>query len=188
MRKNQVIAFLIFFLLPCAAHADDGTRLASQAYQKANKLFAAEHYKEALPLYKQVLASPPDDVSVSDIYTRIADSFFRLGDYRSALDAYRGALRGQRRSARPATQYWVGFCCFLIGRDEEAVNELLKIPELYPDSGRWVSTAYYWAGRASERMGRRDRAAEYYRKAGGDGRSTQGRFALKKAEAVKGGQ
>jgi hypothetical protein len=35
-------------------------------------------------------------------------------------------------------------------------------------------------------MGKKEQAAEYYRKAGGSGRSTQGRFAQKKAEAVKG--
>jgi TolA-binding protein len=71
-----------------------------------------------------------------------------------------------------------------MGSDAEAVAEFLKIPELYPSSGMWVGTAYYWAGRASERRGKTEEAAEYYRKAGGNGRSTQGRFALKKAEAV----
>jgi hypothetical protein len=34
-------------------------------------------------------------------------------------------------------------------------------------------------------MGDKAKAAEYYRKAGGKGRSTQERFALKKAEAAK---
>ncbi len=50
-----------------------------------------------------------------------------------------------------------------------------------------VGTAYYWAGRASERMGRKDQAAELYRKAGGKGTSTQERFAMKKANAIKKG-
>jgi hypothetical protein len=49
----------------------------------------------------------------------------------------------------------------------------------------WVNTAFYWAGRASERMGRKEQAGEFYRKAGGNGKSVQGKFALKKAEAVK---
>jgi TolA-binding protein len=74
----------------------------------------------------------------------------------------------------------------LLGRDSEAVTELLKIPEFYPESGMWVPTAYYWAGWASERMGKKDSAAEYYKKAaGGSGRSAQGRAALKRAEKVK---
>jgi tetratricopeptide (TPR) repeat protein len=71
-----------------------------------------------------------------------------------------------------------------VGRDDEAVKELLKVPVLHPDAKVWASTAYYWAGRASERMGRRDEAAEFYRKAAGTGTSMQGRFARKKAEAV----
>jgi tetratricopeptide (TPR) repeat protein len=84
-----------------------------------------------------------------------------------------------------ASQYWIAFCCLLMGNDAEAVTEFLKIPALYPSSGMWVGTAYYWAGRASERRGNTEDAAEYYRKAGGNGRSTQGRFALKKATAVQ---
>jgi TolA-binding protein len=67
------------------------------------------------------------------------------------------------------------------------VAELLKVPQLYPDAQAWTVTAYYWAGRASERMGRKAEAAEYYRKAaGGNGKTTQGKFARKKAEAAKG--
>ena len=58
-------------------------------------------------------------------------------------------------------------------------------PENYPSERMWVGTAYYWAARACERMGRKEQAAELYRKAGGNGKSTQERFAMKKAEAIK---
>ncbi len=111
--------------------------------------------------------------------------FFSLADYQHALDAYRRALKEQKPVERAQTQYWIGFCAFLLGRDAEAVTEFLKIPESYPASGMWVGTAYYWAGRASERMGRKEQAAELYRKAGGKGTSTQERFAMKKANAIK---
>jgi hypothetical protein len=36
-----------------------------------------------------------------------------------------------------------------------------------------------------ERMGKKELAAGYFRKAGGSGKSTEGRFALQRAEAVK---
>jgi hypothetical protein len=35
-------------------------------------------------------------------------------------------------------------------------------------------------------MGKTEEASKYYRKAGGNGRSTQGKFALKKAATVNG--
>ncbi len=188
MRKSPpssffIVSFLIM-LLPYLSHAS-GTQPAVKEYQKANKLFAAAKYEDAIRLYQQVLTTPPEDVPLGDIHTRIGDSYFRLGSFKNALDSYRSALREQKRSERPVTQYWIGFCCFLIGRDAEAVTEFLKIPDFYPESGMWVATAYYWAGRASERMGKKDIAAGYYKKAGGNGRSTQGRVALKRAEAVK---
>jgi len=157
----------------------------NQEYRKANKLFAAGNYAEAIVHYQSALASPARDISSSALYTRIADSYFRLGDYKNALNAYRSALKDQKQSERPQTQYWIGFCTFLLGKDAEAVNEFLKIPELYPDSGMWISTAYYWAGRVCERMGKKEPAAEYFRKAGGSGKTTQGKFALEKAEKLR---
>lgn len=185
MGKVLSISFLLLLLLFGMSHAS-GTSPVAKEYKKANKLFAAAKYQEALPLYQLALAAPPDDVSLGEIHTKIGDSYFRLGQFKNALDAYRSALRDQKRSERVQTQYWIGFCCFLSGRDAEAVGEFLKIPELYPSSGMWVSTAYYWAGRVSERMGRKEQAAEYYRKASGNGKSAQGRFAMRKAEKVKG--
>jgi tetratricopeptide (TPR) repeat protein len=184
MGKSLWISVFIMLLPYGPSHASD-VRSTAQEYRAANKLFAAARYKDAIPLYRLVLASPPEQVPLGDIYTRIGDSYFRLGVYKKALPAYRSALGSQKDAERPATQYWIAFCCFLMGNDEEAVNEFLKIPELYPTSGMWVGTAYYWAGRASERRGKIEDAAEYYRKAGGNGRSTQGMFALRKAEAMK---
>jgi tetratricopeptide (TPR) repeat protein len=161
------------------------TAHTSQQYSTANQLFSSAQFHEALSLYQKLLLSPPAGLQKSEIQTRIGDTYVRLGLFQNALDAYRTALTDQKESVRPETQYWIGFCCFLLGRDAEAVSEFLKIPELYPSAGMWVGTAYYWAGRASERMGKTDDAAAYYRKAGGNGKSTQGRFARKKADAMK---
>jgi tetratricopeptide (TPR) repeat protein len=184
MGKSIWCLSFILFLSYCPSHASE-IRSPAQEYRAANKLFAAARYKDAIPLYRRILASPPERVSLGDIYTRIGDSYFHLGDYQNALSAYRSALESQKDAERPATQYWIAFCCFLMGNDEDAVTEFLKIPDHYPSSGMWIGTAYYWAGRASERRGKIEEAAEYYRMAGGNGRSTQGLFALKKAEAMK---
>ena len=123
-------------------------------------MVVAAQCQDALILDEKLLVSPTHDVTVNDIYTRIGDSYFRLGSFDNALDAYRSALKDQKASLRPETQYWIGFCCFLLGRNADAVNEFLRIPERYPGSGMWVGTAYYWAGRASERMGKTGEAAQ----------------------------
>lgn len=184
MRKKLLITLLVFFAAAVRSNviADPS---ASQGYRMANKMFAEGKYSEALQAYQKVLAAPSDEIAAGDVQSRIGDCYFQLHDYKSALKAYRSALQNQKQSQRPSTQYWIGFCTFLLGNDKEAVAEFLKIPELYPSSGMWVSTAYYWAGRASERQGEKEQAAEYYRKAGGKGTSTQERFARKKAAALK---
>jgi tetratricopeptide (TPR) repeat protein len=182
--KRFLYAIAAIFLFSHAALAAEPA--SSRDYLAANKLFAAEKYNEALALYKKTLFSPPADLAPGDIQNKIGDTYFRLANYRSALDAYRLAIGDQRYEDRAQTQYWIGFCCYLIGRDDDAVSEFLKIPALYPEAKALGSTSYYWAGRASERLGKKEQAAEYYRKAGGNGKSTQSKFAQKKAEAVKG--
>jgi tetratricopeptide (TPR) repeat protein len=179
--KSRLLKTLFLFSIFILSNAVTG-QAASPEYARANKMFAQGKYAAALPLYKKALKAGP----AGDVHARIGDCYFQLQDYANALASFRSALRYQKPSQRPITQYWIGFSTFALGRDQESVEEFLKIPALYPNSGMWVSTAYYWAGRACERMGQKEKAEKYYRKAGGKGKSTQGRFAMKKAEAVKG--
>ena len=183
MDRRLLLAAVAVILFSSAAPAAETA--SSRDYRAADRYYASGKYQEALTLYKKTLSFPPDKLTPGDINNKIGDTYFRLADYGHALEAYRKAVRDQRLSDRPQTQYWIGFCCFLVGRDAEAVDELLKVPALYPDAAAWGTTSYYWAGRASERMGKKEQAAEYYRKAGGGGRSTQSKFAQKKSEAVK---
>jgi len=177
--KTLFLLFILFKSNPFAGQS------ASPDYARANRMFAQGNYAEALSLYQKAMSNPKSGAASGTVQARIGDCYFQLADYANALKAYRSALPKQKTSQRAITQYWIGFSAFALGRDSEAITEFLKIPELYPASGMWVGTAYYWAGRASERMGNKEQAAGYYRKAGGQGKSTQEQFALKKAEAVK---
>jgi tetratricopeptide (TPR) repeat protein len=184
MKKKLIIVVLIFLVLCGLPHAASAQSVPREL-KKADQMFSQGRYPDAIRLYQAVLSSPSRAVSPGILHTRIADSYFRLTDYPHALDAYRQALKYQKPAEQAQTQYWIGFCVLLLGRNAEAVTEFLKIPENYPTSGMLVGTAYYWAGRASERMGRKDQAVELYRKAGGKGTSNQERFAIKRADAVK---
>ncbi len=184
MRKALVLLIIAAFL-PCGETFASSETSAADNYKKANALFSSAQYNEALPLYELVLSSFSEEIPASDVYTRIGDSYYRLGSYQNAIHAYQAALADQDRAAQPGTRYWIGFCNFLLGRHDQAVSEFLKIPELYPEAGMWVSTAYYWAGRSCEQQGKKELALQYYKKAGGNGKSTQGQFALKKAENVR---
>jgi len=183
MNKRLIFAVLTLVLLSGRSFAVETA--SAGYYRAANKMVEAKKYDEALALYQKTLSAPPEDVAAGDIHAKIGDIHFRKANYRGALDSYRLAIRDQNPADRAQTQYWIGFCCFLVGRDADAVTELLKVPALYPDAKALGSTSYYWAGRASERLGKKEQAAEYYRKAGGSGKSTQSTFARKKADAVK---
>ena len=182
-RELPPIFFALLFIFSYSgALAGQAT---SESLTKADSLLANGKYAAALQSYEHILASTTNTPMTGDVYSRIGDCYFRLQDYRSALNAYRSALQRQGRSQRPPTQYWIGFCTFLLGMDKEAVAEFLKVPEQYPSSGMWVGTAYYWAGRASERMGKKDQAEEYYQLAGGTGKSAYEQYALRKADSMK---
>jgi tetratricopeptide (TPR) repeat protein len=177
-----ILAFVLFVGASAAAET-----ASERDYRAAHGLVAKQQYRQALALYQKTLNTPPARVPTGDIHARIGDTYFRMNDFGRALAAYRKAIRDPNLSDKAQTQYWLGFCSFLVGRDAEAVDELIKVPLLYPDADAWGTTAWYWAGRASERMGKKEEAAEYYRKAsGGNGRTVQGKFARKKAEAAKG--
>lgn len=184
MKRKRIIVSLLLLALFCLP-LPSGGQSVPRKYGNADLLFTQGHYREAIRSYQSLLSAPTGNPDMAFLHTRIADSYFHLADYNQAINAYRRALSVQKISEQAQTRYWIGFCCFLLGRDAEAAAEFLKIPESYPASGMWVGTAYYWAGRASERMGRREQAAAYYRKAGGSGKSTQERFAMKKAEEVR---
>lgn len=159
---------------------------AQQDFKKANNLFAKKNYKEAIGLYQELLSEPSCPISTGVLHTRLADSYFKIQDYVNARTSYQNALQVLKDDKeRASTQYWIGFCTLLMGKNDEAVEEFLKIPRLYADSGMWVSTAYYWVARVYERSGKKELAAEYFRKAAaGNANSTQGEFALKKAEKL----
>ncbi len=181
---SRPIVLAVVFLVIAASASGAAEIPSAKDYRSANALFAARKYQEALVLYKKALVAPPQQVPAGDIHARIGDSYFNLGNFRGALESYRLAMQDKNTTDRAQTQYWVGFCCYLTGRDSEAVTELLKVPSQYPQAAGWGTTAYYWAGRASERMGKKEQAAEYYKKAGGNGKTTQARFAQKKADSV----
>jgi tetratricopeptide (TPR) repeat protein len=184
MRRGLLLGMLVTALL-LMPHGSLRASDAKGEYVKANQLFARGKFSAAAARYRALLSSRTSIAASPVLYTKMGDCYFKLGDYARALSSYRAALQGQKNSLRPATQYWIGFCCLMLGNDAEAVDEFLKIPRLYPSAGMWVNTAYYWAGRASERRGDKDRAAGFYRRAGGSGKSVQGGFALRKADAVK---
>ncbi len=183
MKKSLLqTVLLLAAILGCVSAI--GAQAAPQELTSANRMYTEGKYSKALEAYQHILNSPSRKTGIGKVQSRIADCYFQLHDYRNALNAYRGALKNQKPSEQPPTQYWIGLCTLLLGNDKDAVAEFLKIPERYPSSAMWVGTAYYWAGKASERMGDKAKAAEYYRKAGGKGSSTQERFAIKKAEEV----
>ena len=175
--KRAFILLVVAAFLPWGAAFASSEAAATNNYKKANALFSSAHYKEALPLYQSILSSP-SKTSLLVMFTpgsaTVITGSVRI---RTPSMLMKAQLSTSPAPAQPGTRYWIGFCYFLLRKHDQAVAEFLKIPELYPEAGMWVGTAYYWAGRSCEQLGKKDLALQYYKKAGGNGKSTQGRFA-----------
>ncbi len=183
MRSRFLMSLVVLLLIVAQTNAY-GAENAFQRYHEANLLYGRQQYQNALHRYRSLLASQQDRIPPGALYGRIGDCLFQLADYRGALDAYNRALPRQRIVERPTTQFWIGFCHFMLGENRLAASAFLNIPTLYPQAGAWVGTAYYWAGRSYERLGDRANAADCYRKAGGAGKDSKERFALKRAHEI----
>jgi tetratricopeptide (TPR) repeat protein len=190
LMKKTLLLILIMLGLPFGVLHGASAPSASTADQikSADALMGRRNFRAALPLYQSAVNKSPDSTILAELYTRIGDCSFQLGLYENAVNSYWKALPLAHADAQPEIRYWIGFCSFLMGKNEQAVKEFLAIPQLHPQAGIWISTAYYWAGRASERLGQKEEAGRYYKKAGGNGRSKQGRYALQKADALKTGR
>jgi hypothetical protein len=107
MGKNVLALFLVVLLWNGLAQASTSA-VADQEYQKAEKLFVAGRFKEALTVPETSFLHP----MLRQHYT------YRLRTAISALVYFPtlsrpSAFNEQPEHERAATQYWIGFCCFL---------------------------------------------------------------------------
>ncbi len=63
----------------------------------------------------------------------------------------------------PEVQFYIGEAYFNSGRYEEAIAEFLKIPMFSKKTKlQWEASAFYFAGQAYERLGKKNEAIKMY--------------------------
>ncbi len=119
----------------------------------------------AMKTYQNILATAPE--FKRDAYIKIADVYKDEKDFTQAIDAYHKALEspkglGQRSNAE--VQFLIGDSYHLFNNPEQAIEEYLKIPYVYPNDTPWVIKSYLQVARIFENQEKWEDATTIYNK------------------------
>lgn len=128
----------------------------NEVYAKAKLAIAEIFEKELDPesavlTYQNIIDSSPE--FKKDAYVKIAEIYKTANNYAGALDAYRQAVNskpGLSKIKNSKLQFYIGDTCELLNKSEQAVEEYLKIPYIYPNDISWVTRAYLRIARIFE--------------------------------------
>jgi len=128
-----------------------------ELYAKA-KLAIAEIFSKELDLdtaiqtYQNIASNCPE--MKRDAYLKIAETFLTGQQYDNAREALQNALSsdiGLSQLSNAELQFRIGDVFELLNKPEEAVENYLKIPYLYPKETPWAIKAYLRLGRIFEK-------------------------------------
>lgn len=125
-----------------------------------------------LGLYESVISTATTFVQLYPADPRLIDIKILIGQSLSALKRGAESVRYLKRlkleadsEREPEIQYWIAFSYYQQGDFETAISEFIKIPLLSKKTRlQWVPSAYYYAGRSYEKLGKQHDAVRMYQK------------------------
>ncbi|MFW6060312.1 MAG: fibronectin type III domain-containing protein [Phycisphaeraceae bacterium] len=156
-----LLAFGVMLLGASAVLADDG------ALARADALYEASRFKEAIPLYEQAVPTLEGEAKV-EAQQRLAYSLLRA--YKrdpDPIEAYKKLLQMPEADAerRANACYQIGYLHSLQADYETALEWYYKVPEIDGASPDTVAVAWLFAGTAYRKLDDYDRALEVLHKA-----------------------
>jgi tetratricopeptide (TPR) repeat protein len=147
-----------------AARADPKTRFRA-AYNAALDYQKAFSWLEAARMYRTIVETFPQEVSVSSTYLKIAFCFIQGARFEDAVKQLQKAGScSPTLLEKPEILYWTAICFEKLGDDQKAIAEFLKVPVFYAKTGEWAVTSQFEAARLYERAGEPKKALDLYKK------------------------
>jgi TolA-binding protein len=124
-----------------------------------------ELYDGALELTRKYIERFPNDPDLIDKKIDIGILYQKLGYYDRAILHLQSLIEGGNSDLEAELRYYIGESNFYKGDYQQAVLEFLKVPYLVTQRGKvdWISTSYYMAGQAYEKMSKYDQALTMYK-------------------------
>jgi TolA-binding protein len=112
---------------------------------------------------RQYISRFPEDAGNIDKQILIGLSYSRLNQFDEALRYLKQIKPYVPAEREPEVQFYIGEAYFNSGRYEEAIAEFLKIPMFSKKTKlQWEASAFYFAGQAYERLGKKNEAIKMY--------------------------
>jgi tetratricopeptide (TPR) repeat protein len=124
-----------------------------------------ELYDGALELTRKYIERFPDDTDLIEKKIDIGVLYQKLGYYDQSIVHLQHLLEAGNAELEAELHYYIGEAYFYKGEHQQAILEFLKVPYLVTKQAKvdWVSTSYYMAGQAYEKMSKYDQAMLMYK-------------------------
>ncbi|HVN48590.1 MAG TPA: tetratricopeptide repeat protein [Bacteroidota bacterium] len=151
------------FLLDNEAKAPDLVQFAMSNLIMTYK--EMELYDGALELTRKYIERFPDDTDLIEKKIDIGVLYQKLGYYDQSIVHLQHLLEAGDASLEAELRYYIGEAYYDKGEYQHAILEFLKVPYLVTTHAHmdWISTSYYMAGQAYEKMSKYDQALIMYK-------------------------
>jgi tetratricopeptide (TPR) repeat protein len=124
-----------------------------------------ELYDGALELTRKYIERFPNDTDLIEKKIDIGVLYQKLGYYDQSIVHLQHLLEAGNAELEAELHYYIGEAYFYKGEHQQAILEFLKVPYLVTKQAKvdWVSTSYYMAGQAYEKMSKYDQAMLMYK-------------------------
>jgi TolA-binding protein len=121
--------------------------------ERIRKADMRERAAKAVEEYKKLIRQYSSGRFTQECRARIGTCFRAIKDYRSAIKEYQAVLLVQKPDDIPAeSQFWLGWCEFLIDNYDNAKKEFKEVIKNYPENKKEVASAYFGLGSVHEKI------------------------------------
>lgn len=143
--------------------SDDAPRRVAEArYGQGMALLRLSRTEEAEALLRDAIDAAPDAAETHPAYLGLARVYQEAGQYEEAEPLYRHVARSSRDEAGAEALYRLGVLFRETGQADEALEELGRLPVLFPGFSDWVARGYLEQARAFQALGDAGEAATLY--------------------------
>lgn len=137
-------------------------RIAEARYGQGMALLRLNRTEEAEQLLRDAVDAAPDAAETHPAYLGLARVYQEAGRREEAEPLYRHVARSSRDEAGAEALYRLGVLFRETGQAEEALEELGRLPVLFPGFNDWIARGYLEQARAFQALGAAGEAAALY--------------------------
>lgn len=131
-------------MIPLVAGATRGRPLSSRGnaassrteYNRGVELFSARRYREAIEVFKSLIASDLHTSLVDNCYYWIGESYFAIREFREGRNHFEKVLKMRGTNKALDSRMGLAYCLLELGDTGRAIEELSRVARTSPDGNQ----------------------------------------------------